>query len=83
MINPEIKFIENADRKGNRRAEHKLDTSEANIHNWKIVEISYFSLNNNEVHYGTYQRKIHSQIDKALLTFVGISQQDGRTLEGQ
>lgn len=54
MIHPEIKCIENTDRKGNRRAEHKLDTSEANIHNWKIVEISYFLLNNNEVHYGTY-----------------------------
>lgn len=54
MIHPEIKCIENTDRKGNRWAEHKLDTSEANIHNWKIVEISYFLLNNNEVHYGIY-----------------------------
>lgn len=48
----------------------------------RIVEISYFLLNNNEVHYGTYQRKTHSQIEKDLSIFVGIRQQDGRTLEG-
>lgn len=35
MIHPETKFIANAERNSNRRAKHKLDTSEAKIHNWK------------------------------------------------
>ena len=35
MIRPEIKFTENAERQGNRAAEHKLDTREANIDNWE------------------------------------------------
>ena len=35
VIHPETKYIANAERNGNRSSEHKLDTSEVNIHNWK------------------------------------------------
>lgn len=35
MIHLEIKFTENAERQGNRAAEHKLDTREGNVYNWE------------------------------------------------
>lgn len=79
MIHPERKFIENAERKNNRITEHKQNITEAK--EW--LKCHVFLLSNNQVHYGTYQKKIYSTPDRAMSPFVGVGQHDGRALEGE